>query len=274
MNGHKVQVVVMPYFPFTDYERRGDPGITPVTPRDSLDVRILNTLAAHFNFTYEMREPADRQWGLLGKEGNWTGIVGELQHHRADHSTLLIPNYVRSRIIQFCKLYSRDPMVIVSLKPQPHPRHLSIIRPFPGLVWQILLLSLVCWSVAFWVMQKVWTWLLGGSGLKLGSSLYFSWSVLLENARDNMPHNLMARVLVGWWLVVCLVVSSAYRSSLISHLTVQEYSRPINSFQDLLKRPGWTWGAMEDMRTSIYRNFFMESGPLMRYIYDRFEVSV
>ena len=33
-----------------------------------------------------------------------------------------------------------------------------------------------------------------------------------------------------------------YKSSLISHLTFPGKSEPINSFEDLLEEPGYTWG--------------------------------
>ena len=47
------------------------------------------------------------------------------------------------------------------------------------------------------------------------------------------------------WLIVCFVLSSAYRSSFISHLVVQGKSAVINTFEDLVERgerDGWTWG--------------------------------
>ncbi|XP_071545441.1 glutamate receptor 1-like [Panulirus ornatus] len=58
----------------------------------------------------------------------------------------------------------------------------------------------------------------------------------------------MARCLVYWqvmaglWLLSCVIVSTAYRSSLVAHLIVQDKMPTINNFQDLLDRDGWGWG--------------------------------
>ncbi|XP_069160906.1 glutamate receptor ionotropic, kainate glr-3 isoform X2 [Procambarus clarkii] len=271
MNGHKSRIAIRPYFPFIDFEVPSDPS-KPVSPLDSLDVRMLNAIAAHLNFTYEMREPLDKQWGIPGSGGNWTGVMGELQQQRADHTTMLMLTPGRSRVVQFSKLYTNDPIVLVSLKPQPLPRHLSIIRPFPDSVWQLLLASMVGWSVALWVMLKVGSTLLGGRSFKLSYSFNFGWAILMGNPQDHIPSSLMARILVGCWLIVSLVLSSAYRSALMANLAVQEYSRPINSFQDLVKRPGFTWGSIVEVRLSAFREFFTENGPLMRRIYDKMEI--
>ncbi|KAK3868806.1 hypothetical protein Pcinc_025844 [Petrolisthes cinctipes] len=49
-------------------------------------------------------------------------------------------------------------------------------------------------------------------------------------------------MLVGWWLTFCLVISTGFRSSLISHLTVQGRSRVPENLGDLVQEEGWTWG--------------------------------
>lgn len=49
--GHKYRVVAVRYFPYIDYKTdTAEPGST-VTPKDSIDFRILTTLAAALNFT-------------------------------------------------------------------------------------------------------------------------------------------------------------------------------------------------------------------------------
>lgn len=52
MQGHRLRIVTMPFFPYIDYQRDSeeDPGTT-VTPKDSTDVRLIKALAKSFNFT-------------------------------------------------------------------------------------------------------------------------------------------------------------------------------------------------------------------------------
>ncbi|XP_069190759.1 uncharacterized protein [Procambarus clarkii] len=272
MRGHRLRLVVKSYYPFTGFLRSSDPANTTVTPTDCLDIRLLDALAAPRNFTYELRSSPDNQWGVPDKEGRWSGVVGQLQRHLADQSLMLMPTYNRSSAIQYSRLYTGDLVIIISLKPQPLPRYLSIIKPFPGVVWQAVGVSIVVWAAALWVMQRTWTWVVGGRGFTLGSALYISWAIVMENPKDNIPTGMVFRVLVGWWLVATLVINSAYRSALASTLTVQEHAIPIDTFDDLLRQHRWSWGTFSDMLNSSYHDFFANNGPIMRLIYDNTEV--
>ena len=82
--------------------------------------------------SYTIREPLDGEWGAPRDDGNWTGIVGTLQHHQADFCLGLTPNYARSRVVDFSRVYIGDPLVIISAKPRPLPNYLSLTRPFTG----------------------------------------------------------------------------------------------------------------------------------------------
>ena len=71
------------------------------------------------------------------------------------------------------------------------------------------------------------------------------------------------QVAVAWWLVACVVITAAYRSSLAAHLTVRSRARPIDSFEDLVSRKDWVWGADRIMYTSSTWTFFNSTDPLM-----------
>ncbi|KAG7162303.1 Glutamate receptor ionotropic, kainate 4-like 4, partial [Homarus americanus] len=106
-----------------------EPG-TPVAPRDSLNTRMLHTFANNLNFSYVLREPLDEKWGTPAADGNWTGIVGTLQHQQADFSLDLTLTESRSRVMDHSRIYNYDPYIILSLKPSSLPRHLALTRPF------------------------------------------------------------------------------------------------------------------------------------------------
>ena len=78
-----------------------------------------------------MREPEDNQWGLPVSGGNWTGIVGELQHEKADFCMDLTLTPQRAKVAEY-KLYIDESIVIISTKPQPLPEYLSLVRPLAG----------------------------------------------------------------------------------------------------------------------------------------------
>ena len=59
-----------------------------------------------------------------------------------------------------------------------------------------------------------------------------------------------------------LIISTAYKSSLISHLVVQGKSSVINSMEELAERgekDGWIWGILQSRMTGAMKTFFVTS---------------
>ena len=79
-----------------------------------------------------MREPTDKKWGAAANEGNWTGVVGTLQHEMADFSMDLTLTPGRAEVVEFSRAYIDESLVILSSKPKPLPEYLSVIRPLEG----------------------------------------------------------------------------------------------------------------------------------------------
>ncbi|XP_071532432.1 glutamate receptor ionotropic, kainate 4-like [Panulirus ornatus] len=243
--GHTVRVVTLSYFPFIAYEKDSADPDGPLSLLDSLDFRILTTAAAHLNFSYEVREPWDKTWGVPLSGGNWSGIVGTLQHHQADFSLNLTPSAPRMKVISHSRIYSHDPLLIVSLKPGALPRHLALLMPFEGKVWMMIIVCTAASGVILWLLQRTWSWASGRRSIGLESACFFIWAVLLAEPSADSPTNSSSQVFVGSWLLSCVVIGIGYRSSLVSHLSVQGKTLPINTFQDLLARDGWSWGGIQ-----------------------------
>ena len=54
-----------------------------------------------------------------------------------------------------------------------------------------------------------------------------------------------SQLMVGVWLIACLILRASYTCSLISHLIVQGKSEAINSLEELVglqRSKGWKWG--------------------------------
>ena len=101
-----------------------------------------------------MREPTDKQWGVPGGGGNWTGIVGTLQHELADFSLDLTLTPGRAEVVEYSRIYIDESLVIVSSKPKPLPEFLSVIRPLEGELTSMVSLvktfySVFCFYIAF-----------------------------------------------------------------------------------------------------------------------------
>ncbi|KAK3868809.1 hypothetical protein Pcinc_025847 [Petrolisthes cinctipes] len=128
--GHTFRVATIAYFPYIDYKRdREEPGTT-VTPLDSINVRILDTLADSLNFTYKIREDPNRSFGNIDADGNYNGMSGQLQREEVDFSFSLAPTPGRLRVMDFIRFMPPDAFVVTSLKPSFLPANLALVRPF------------------------------------------------------------------------------------------------------------------------------------------------
>ncbi|XP_071524617.1 glutamate receptor 4-like [Panulirus ornatus] len=268
--GHTFRVVTLEYFPFIAYRKNTDDPDGTLTPLDSLDTRVLQTIAAHLNFTYEMREPWDGTWGVPLAGGNWSGIVGTLQHEEADFSLNLTPSPARMEVITHSIIYSHDPLNILSLKPRTLPRSLALMRPFTNNLWMIIIVCTLSSGVILWLLQRAWSWVSGEPIFRLDSTLLQTLGVLLEEPADDPPENMSGQVFVGWWWLACVIIDTGYKSSLVAHLSVQAMFPPINTFEDILSRDGWAWG-IQPLSGTTFLYFNQSSDPVIVELYKHFQ---
>ena len=66
------------------------------------------------------------------RDRSWTGIVGTLQQEKPDFAMDLTVTFRRNLVVDFSRIYIGEEMAILSLKPQPLPNYMSLIRPFEG----------------------------------------------------------------------------------------------------------------------------------------------
>lgn len=79
--------------------------------------------------------------------------------------------------------------------------------------------------------------------------------------------------MVVTWLTYCLVMTTAYRSSLVAHLTVQGKTAEINSFEDLLSHSGWSWG-MHSNTGSMGTYMKSKPNPVIEQLGKKMQVSL
>ncbi|XP_069951700.1 glutamate receptor ionotropic, delta-1-like [Cherax quadricarinatus] len=80
-------------------------------------------------------------------------------------------------------------------------------------------------------------------------------------------------LLVGWWLVFCLIITTGYSSSLIAHITVQRKTRPIETMEDLAKQDNWKWGTEPWLLKGVPAEYFSKHpDPIIQHIYKNMEM--
>nr|XP_053632776.1 glutamate receptor ionotropic, delta-1-like [Cherax quadricarinatus] len=271
MMGQEVRIVSLLLFPYTDFTRdNGNNKHAIITPRDSLDFRIIKSLAATQNFTFKVSESK-----AFGDEmnGSFTGLIGHLQREEADFCTIVTPTSGRLKVTDFARVYPGDLFVLVSLKPSVLPEHLAVVRPFRSELWLALLVSVVAWGVALWILQRAWSWAAGERSINFMAAFLYGWGALLNTPPSDPSINNAGRVLVGVWLLFCLVISTGFQSSLIAHLTVQDKSSTMDSFQDMVREGNWRWGSEPWFYSgSVFEYFSKHTDPVMKQIHKEMEV--
>ncbi|XP_069182988.1 probable glutamate receptor [Procambarus clarkii] len=271
--GNKMRIVAAtPAFPFVDYERVSENPGTAVVLRDSLDARLIRNFAAKLNFTFDVHEAVNRTWGVE-TNGTFTGTIGLLQREQMDFSTITAPTAKRLRVVEYINGYPSEPFTITSLKPTLLPKYLAFIRPFEGELWVALVVSVVVWGATLWLLQRAWQKVAGGRRVELSTIILYGYGALLQNLPSEPSTTTSGRMLVGWWLVSCLIVTTGFTSSLVAHLTVQGRSRPLETFQDLVNQPGWRWATESWMMTEAIVDYFVKHpNPVVNHIYHNMEV--
>ncbi|XP_069951439.1 uncharacterized protein [Cherax quadricarinatus] len=272
-SGHKFRVGTVAYFPYIDYKMDSNEPGSRVTLKDSLDTRLLSTFSTKLNFTYDIREDPERSWGVWNN-GVFNGMIGHLQREEIDFCTESAPTPERLMTVEYARGYPSDLMVVASLKPTLLPQYLSFVRPFTGELWVALLVSVVVWSVIMWLLLRAWQWVVSGREVKFKTVIMFGWGVLLGQPPPDPSTNVSGQVLVGWWLLFSLVVTTGYSSSLVAHLTVQGTSPPLETLQDILKQHNWKWGTESSLyKGAVIEYFSKHTDPVVKEINQKMEAS-
>ncbi|XP_071515665.1 LOW QUALITY PROTEIN: ionotropic receptor 21a-like [Panulirus ornatus] len=153
-HGHVFQTVTMDFPPFVDYTRTEDEPGKVTLPKDSMDIRILQTAARALNFSFVLREPADGQWGYLLANGSWTGTVGTVQRSEADFSLMLSITWERTYAVSFTRAYYVEPMTFVVRKPGPLPQWQAPLKPFHWQVWLAVAVSVLLSGPILWLILR------------------------------------------------------------------------------------------------------------------------
>ncbi|XP_063885529.1 probable glutamate receptor [Scylla paramamosain] len=221
---------------------------------------------------YEIREEPNRTWGLESN-GVHTGMMGQLQREEADFCTIAAPTPQRLAVVDYMRGYPSDYMTVISLKPSILPQHMALIRPFSEIVWIGVLTCVFMLGFTMWLLQKLFRWFVHGSNVPLHRTVMYSWGALLEQPPSDPSISVSGQLLVGWWLMFCLIVSTGFRSSLIAHLTVQGKTQPPKTMKDLVEADNWKWSTEPWLLKGVPHEYFSRHpDPVVQKIYEEMEL--
>lgn len=106
--------------------------VTAYTAKPQNKLQYSYQLCGIFIPRYTVLKEPTKSWGV-DKDGVWDGLLGYVQREDVDMSTFVVPIPSSLKVATFMRSTPTGSAVIVSLKPQPLPRSLALIRPFSGM---------------------------------------------------------------------------------------------------------------------------------------------
>ncbi|PSN46628.1 Ionotropic receptor 105 [Blattella germanica] len=206
---------------------------------DGIEMKIFLEVSKRLNFTWKIEEPQElNKWGQKFKNGTWSGgIVGALVEKVVD--------------IGFCCLWLTIPQsedidltlpwgIHCNTLLVPRPRRLqklgALFYPFTKSVWILFIAAIFFVSTTLWCLEKTRHEIIPGMKVLCLDRIIQDLIGILTMGNTSSPYIQIheSRHVSTWWAVFVLLMTTAYSSTLVSHLTVPLFDSPLNSVRDLV----------------------------------------
>ncbi|GMH09237.1 hypothetical protein Nepgr_011078 [Nepenthes gracilis] len=143
----------------------------------------------------------------------------------------------RSRYVDFTQPYTLSGLVmVVPVKDDNNKNALTFLKPLTWHLWVTTLCFFVFIAFVVWILEhRINEEFRGPPSHQAGTSLYYSFSVMVFAQRENIVSNL-GRFVVIVWVFVVLILTQSYTASLTSMLTAQQLQPTATDLNELIKK--------------------------------------
>nr|XP_034179469.1 ionotropic receptor 93a-like isoform X2 [Osmia lignaria]XP_034179470.1 ionotropic receptor 93a-like isoform X2 [Osmia lignaria] len=235
---------------------------------------VINHLSKKLNFTFTVITP---ELGNNPKLWNTSRFakLGEKIKEMTMSNTRRVPrdviNLVREKrvLLAACAYtvneYEKDminftvPIFVqtysfLTSRPRQLSRALLFASPFTKETWACLAVSIIIMGPILYLIHKYSPYSTKASGLNSSwQCVWYVYGALLQQGGMYLPQSDSARMLIGvWWLIVMVVVAT-YSGSLVAFLTFPKMDASILTVEDLVARKDKiTWGFPNDSFLELY----------------------
>ena len=207
------------------------------------------------NFSTTLLPSKDRQWGSLGSDGKWTGIVGALVENSADvgvASFYVTPG--RSKVVEFSPGITEGISRFFIKFPGQETNWFTFLQPFSPSLWVVLLLSLASvaglLTLAYFYGQEM---VLQPNSFIPQNSLLIIWGSWMAQGSWLDPKSVPSRIIFLISFIFGVTIYTAYSAKLISFLSVSKVSLPFTSLEEMLENGQYSVGLVKG--TADYSRF-------------------
>ena len=206
-----------------------------------IEPALMEVIADNLNFSFGYFPVSPNEmWGSVSGEGDnltATGLLGALINKKADVALgNLYIDYTRLSIIGFTSYYKISEECFSVPASRPYPKWTALYHPFSGSVWIATFLSIL---MSILTLCFVATWSKESSILDYfyrdAAFCFLTICASLFGVRPYQATRSMAgRLFLSMWLFGALILSTGYRSGLISFMMLPFTPPPIGTMQQLV----------------------------------------
>ncbi|XP_066582000.1 ionotropic receptor 93a [Prorops nasuta] len=136
----------------------------------------------------------------------------------------------------------------LTARPRQLSRALLFASPFTKETWACLAAAIIIMGPILYVVHKYSPCSTKTSGLNSSwQCVWYVYGALLQQGGMYLPHSDSARLLIGIWWIIVMVLVATYSGSLVAFLTFPKMDTTIATIENLLARKNrLTWGFLND----------------------------
>jgi hypothetical protein len=190
---------------------------------EGLEIKLISVIAQSINSTIEYLPPPanESKWGGRTAWDTWNGLLGDVFYKRADVAfASMTATEERNQFLETTVRYWSNSVVWVVPRPGFISGWRSLLGIFRPTMWGIVAMAYLLGSSSLCTLSRT---VRRQSEPALyrdpGSCMMATWGLSLEIGAHRQPRGLIMRLVFICWVIYCLQISTAYKSSLISFLT-------------------------------------------------------
>lgn len=239
LSGRHLMVGTLPYPPSVVIDNWGE--------IRGIEASLLEVLADRLNFTYDYVQASPKEmWGdiIYNEEGNitFTGLIGMLARKEVDAALgQLYISSTRWPFIGYTSAYKFSYESFLVPAPRPYSKWKALFYSFTLSTWIATIGSSI---LVIFMLRLVGTLSTTQSHPEhqVFSDLSFCWLYIIGNLSNvqMQPQNILSapyRMSLIWWLFGTLILTTGYRSRLISYMTFPFTPPAIDTLQQLIDSP-------------------------------------
>ncbi|XP_075260105.1 glutamate receptor ionotropic, kainate 2-like isoform X2 [Convolutriloba macropyga] len=256
-----------------DDEKDEDGETKPVDPNDQFEgycIDLLEEMKKYMlqdgiNFQYQISLVKDGNYGSEQEDGDWNGMVGELQRGEADLAVApLTINYQRQDDIDFSTPFMNLGISILFRRRENRtPSIFSFLMPLHMNIWMYLIVSYISISTVLFVLSRFTPFERdlpedpSVPKLTLSNSFWFSAGAMMQQGSEIVPMATSTRIVSVGWYIFTLIIFCSYTANLAAFLTVTRMESPIQDVEELAQQSQIKYGTLRSSSTYV---FFQNSG--------------